>query len=306
MPKSVPLRAITVTTVEPGMPAAAPGLQLAGRHHQVEEEVVVAGRRTAPPRRRRRSGQSGVDHRRAAPRAGTSASRPGCGCGPRRPSAPSGATIALTSTGPAARTACCSSGPSTSVIQCSRSITSGAVGAVAQHLAEPLVERAPRLVRRSARRAGEHPHRRRDHAGHRPDRAAVVARLPARPVAGGERALGLAPAWRPGPRTASRRSARRASGRTPAPSSTGGPACRNWPALAARAPPTPGSTSTRCACAAEHRLPAPAALAATRRGSAITAGHATPGRPAGGRQSTADDVDGLLHAGRRRTSRRRR
>ena len=42
MPKSVPLRASTVTTVDPGMPAGGQRLQLRRRHHQVEEEVVVA------------------------------------------------------------------------------------------------------------------------------------------------------------------------------------------------------------------------------------------------------------------------
>ena len=42
MPKSVPLRAIVVTTRRARDAAARQGRQLAGRHAEVEEEVVVA------------------------------------------------------------------------------------------------------------------------------------------------------------------------------------------------------------------------------------------------------------------------
>ena len=63
--------------------------QLAGRHHQVEEEVVVAG--DEPGHFGDIGGrQAGCDQAPAGSRAGTSGCRPGCGCGPRRPSAPSG------------------------------------------------------------------------------------------------------------------------------------------------------------------------------------------------------------------------
>ena len=55
----------------------------------------------------------------------------------------------------------------------------GAVGAVAQHLAEPLVEGAVRPPAGRAVLEDPHPHGRRDDAGHRADRAAVVARLEA-------------------------------------------------------------------------------------------------------------------------------
>ena len=87
----------------------------------------------------------------------------------------------MTSTAPRSpRTAACSSGPSTSPIQRSRVEHLGGVGAVAQHLAEPLVERAVRAARRSRGSSRTHIHmRRRDDAGHRADGAAVVARLEA-------------------------------------------------------------------------------------------------------------------------------
>ena len=57
----------------------------------------------------------------------------------------------------------------------------GAVGAVAQDLAEPLVEGAVGAGAGGGVLEHEHPHARADHAGHRPDGAAVVARLEARP-----------------------------------------------------------------------------------------------------------------------------
>ena len=53
----------------------------------------------------------------------------------------------------------------------------GSVGAVAQHLAETLVERAERTPTGAGVLQHPHPHRRGDHAGHRPDGAAVVAGL---------------------------------------------------------------------------------------------------------------------------------
>ena len=94
----------------------------------------------------------------------------------------------------------------------------GPVGAVAQHLAEALVQRAAR--RAAVHRVAQHedPHRRADHAGHRADGAVVVARLERDAVAGGERRLGGLGVSAPGPRRASRRSARRAAARTRGPS----------------------------------------------------------------------------------------
>ena len=66
----------------------------------------------------------------------------------------------------------------------------GAVGAVAQHLAEALVERAPRRVAVHLVAQLVDPHRRADDAGHRADGVAVVARLEG-DRRRGELALGL-------------------------------------------------------------------------------------------------------------------
>ena len=66
----------------------------------------------------------------------------------------------------------------------------GAVRAVAQHLAQPLVERAPRLVAVDVVAQRVHPHRRADDAGHRPDGSTVVARLEVE-LACGEALLGI-------------------------------------------------------------------------------------------------------------------
>ena len=79
-----------------------------------------------------------------------------------------------------ARTAACSSGPSTSPIQRSRVEHVGRVRAVAQHLAQALVERAVGLPPGRGVVEDEHPHRRRHHARHRPDGAVVVAGSSAR------------------------------------------------------------------------------------------------------------------------------
>ena len=93
----------------------------------------------------------------------------------------------------------------------------GAVGAVAQHLAESLVERAPgRVVVHLVAQLVD-PHRRADDAGHRAHRVAVVARLEGDPVA-------AARAW-PRPPRPCRRAPRRASAPMSAPFS--GPEARS-------------------------------------------------------------------------------
>ena len=70
-------------------PAGRVERELAGRHREVEEEVVVAA---DEPDRLGHVGdvRATRDHRRGRGRAAASGCRPGCGCGPRRPSAASG------------------------------------------------------------------------------------------------------------------------------------------------------------------------------------------------------------------------
>ena len=143
----------------------------------------------------------------------------------------------------AARTAACSSGPSTSAIQRSRVEHLGRVGAVAQHLAEPLVERAVRTRAGGGVLEHEHPHRRRDHAGHRADRAAVVARLEARRGAGLEerdRVLGVVDEALEGG-AAHQRPAQRAGRAVPGDRRAG---VQELARARARAPRRPGATST--------------------------------------------------------------
>ena len=228
MPKSVPLRAITVTTVEPGMPAAAPVVQLAGRHHEVQEEVVVAGRRTSPPPRRRPSAKPESIIAGSTSRRNISVPARLRLC-PSSPICTIWAMIAFTSIGPAARTACCSSGPEHVGHPVQPLDDLGAVGAVPQHLAEPLVERAPRLVAGRLVAQAEHPHRRRDDAGHRADRAAASGRAPSSrrhppPAAGvASSAVAAIPSNSIAPMSAPR------IGPDARSQSTGGPACRNSP-----------------------------------------------------------------------------
>ena len=65
-----------------------------------------------------------------------------------------------------------------------------AVCAVAQHLAEALVQGAPGGVVVGLVAQAEHPHRRRDDSGHRPDGTSAVARLPADTVTGRQHPFG--------------------------------------------------------------------------------------------------------------------
>ena len=176
MPKSVPLRAIVTTSVEPGTSRAASVASLPAGMPRLRKKWSL------PPTNRATSAMSddgastptsagrmlAQEHQRAGAVAVVplvahlqhlgddrlDVDRPGC-----------------------ARTACCSTGPSTAAIQRSRLDHLGAVGAVAQHLAEALVERAAGLAAVHRVLQLEHPHRRRDHAGHRADGAVVVARV---------------------------------------------------------------------------------------------------------------------------------
>ena len=73
----------------------------------------------------------------------------------------------------------------------SRSSTSGAVGAVAQDLAQALVQRCTtRAPPCTGSSSTEHPHRRADHPGHRPDRARGGGTAP-RATAPGRARLGV-------------------------------------------------------------------------------------------------------------------
>ena len=144
--------------------------ELAGGHREVEEEVVVAADEPQrPPRRRPASAPLAT---RAGPRSRSSirvparlrlwASSPICSIWPR---------IAVTSTG--------SAGPDGPLQQRAEDVAHpaqpvehlGGVGAVAQDLAEPLVERAVGAGAGRGVLEHEHPHARRDHAGHRADGA---------------------------------------------------------------------------------------------------------------------------------------
>ncbi len=123
MPKSVPLRAIVVTTVEPGMPSAA----------------RVASLQAGIPRLRKKCSLAPEKRTASATSAGEASAVIMPGSSSRRsmseparlrlcPSSPIWsiwAMIARTSTGPVLRTAWRRIGPSTSPIQRSRSMTSG-------------------------------------------------------------------------------------------------------------------------------------------------------------------------------------
>ncbi len=92
----------------------------------------------------------------------------------------------------------------------------GAVGAEAQHRPEPFVQRREGAVARRRIVDDDHRHRRREDPRHRPDRAVMVTRGEVdRPVA--RRAARPPRRWPPSPRTGRRRSPRRASARTCAP-----------------------------------------------------------------------------------------
>ena len=263
--------------------------QLAGGHHQVQEEVVVAGDEPVPPRQCRTAGRSeainaGRISRRNISGAGAVAVVPlvahlhhladDRGDVDRPGGAHRRGERGAEHVGHPAQ-------PGDHL---------GAVGAVAQHLAQALVQRAPGA--RTGRRIGqlEQPHRRRDHPGHRTDRVPLVTRGRARYPVRFRVSRRPRPRRRRGPRRSTRRSARRAAVRDARANSIGGPAWQNSPGCrpsASRA----GRTSTSSARVSSIRCAA-SSFAAARRGSArtaasasSTAGASEPGR-SGGRKST--------------------
>ena len=164
----------------------------------------------------------------------------------------------------------------------------GAVGAVPQHLAEPLVERAVGTPPGGRVLEHEHPHRRRDHAGHRADGAAVVARLerpesPALEQRDGVLRVVDQPLERGGPH---QRAPQRAGGAVPADRR---PGVQELAGLEAEHLARPGATSTSVGAARRARRPAPGRWRRARSGSAATArgrprcrasaGASRPGRP---------------------------
>ena len=180
----------------------------------------------------------------------------------------------------------------------------GPVGAVAQHLAEPLVERAPRLVAGRRRRAGRTPtstaRRRRPSARPRRGRGTAPSSRRRRPRAAAPPPPGSAasPSKSSAPISAPR------IGPDARSQSTGGPACRNWPRLQPE-------RLRRRAYVDQVRLRAEHRRQRLRVGAAAAAGRpspppAPPGRRRAAASRTADDVDGLPRPARRRTSRRRR
>ena len=123
MPKSVPLRDIATTSVEPGTSRAASVASLhAGMPRLRKKWSLPATKRTASATSEvgapesMSSGSSSRRNIKVPARLRLWPSSPICNiC----------AAMALMSTGPWRRTAVCSSGPRTSPIQCSRSTTSG-------------------------------------------------------------------------------------------------------------------------------------------------------------------------------------
>ena len=129
-------------SASPATPCAASASALHAGHRQVEEEVLVAGRRTAAPRPRRV--RPAVSERRRRHVSRLQQQRRGrrrCGCGTSSPMCSTWAISGLMSMRPLRRPRP-QGRASTAAIQRSRSITSGAVRAEAQHLAQALVERA--------------------------------------------------------------------------------------------------------------------------------------------------------------------
>ena len=169
-------------------------------------------------------------------------------------------------------------------------MTSGRVRAVAQHLAQALVEGAPAGV--AVRLVAQHPgpHRRRHHARHRADAAPVVARASA--SIGVPSSSRPAASWRCGrlggvgvgleQHRADQRTAHRPA--RPRPSRSAGRRGRTGPGSSPTTSPA-GRTSTRDAPAASIRATA-SALAAVRRGSAKTRASSSSVPGGGGRQST--------------------
>ena len=170
----------------------------------------------------------------------------------------------------------------------------GAVGAVAQHLAEALVERAERPCRRapSSRSSNIHIDGEID-AGHRADGAAVVARVERDRRRRRELALGLlGVVGQPlEQHRADQRAAQRARTRGPSRSAArrAGTCPRSRPSTS-----DAGRTSTSVGAGREHPRDRACALAAARRGSAMTAGQV--GLGAGHRRAPVDlgDLDGLV------------
>ena len=244
MPKSVPLRAIATTIVEPSMSARGVERQLAGGHREVEEEVVVAADEPQALRHvvggvaggHHRRGQVAQQHQRAGAVAVVRlvahlqhlGEDPGDVDRPGRPHRV------------AEQRAEDRRHPPQPVEHL------GPVGAVPQHLAEPLVERAVRAPSRRRVLEHEHPHRRRHHAGHRADRAAVVARLegdrPRPPRTARRRRSGssTSPSSAAAPMSAPRRGPEARS------QPIGGPACRNSPGYSPSTSEA-GATSTSIA-----------------------------------------------------------
>ena len=284
MPKSVPLRAIVVTTCCRRSLRRPPSAACRPASPRLRKKWSL------PPTNRTDLGDVGAA-RRCRPASGSS-SRSSISVPARLrlwPSSPICTIwpmIALMSTGPCrAHAPRAAAGPSTALIQRSRSIDLGGVRAVAQHLAQALVEGAPGRAAVDLVPQLEHPHRRRDHAGHRPDRAAVVARLQLDPA--GARAVASASSGRRREpleeHRADQRTAQRPGRALPARS-----AARRAGTAGARGrgPREPGRTSTSVGgwrSIAVERRP----LASARRGSAITRARASSVPGSGGRQSTA-------------------
>ena len=215
MPKSVPLRAIATTIVEPSMPRAASSASLQAGIARLRKKWSL------PPMNRSASATSAasmplVDHRRRQ----VAQQHQGAGA-----VAVVGLVAHLQHLGEDAGDVDRAGRPHRGPQQRAEDVGHpaqpgdhlGRVGAVPQHLAEALVERAVGTPAGGRVLEHEHPHVRRGDPGHRADRGAVVARL--------ERDVGAGLEQRDGvlgvvdqPLEARRRpSARRASGRTRGP-----------------------------------------------------------------------------------------
>ena len=307
MPKSVPLRAIATTSVEPGMSRAASSASLQAGIAEVEEEVVVAADEP------QRLGDVGGVGAATSISAGQQVAQEHQRAGPV-------AVVALVAhlqhlgedrrdVDRAGRRAprCCSSGPEHVGHPAQPVEHLGAVGAVAQHLAEALVERAAGACRRCAGSSSTNIHidgvttpaigptaRR---WWHGLERDAVAGARAARSASSGSSA-------RPSSSSAAhQRAAQRAGGAVPVDRR---PGVQELPALEAERLARPGATSTSSAPAAEHPLERRARwrrrAAGRRRRVARSA--SVPG--IGGRQSTRVTGDGLVGRARRRAGRRRR
>ena len=186
MPKSVPLRAIATTIVEPSMSRAASSASLhAGIARLRKKWSLPPTKRSALAHvlgrvagRDHRRGEVAEQHQRAGPVAVVRlvAHLQHLGEDPGDVDRPGGAH------GGTHRVAEQRAEHARHPAQPSQHLRP--VGAVAQHLAEALVEGAVRAAPRGLVLQHEHPHRRGHHARHRPDRAAVVARTERDPGSG--------------------------------------------------------------------------------------------------------------------------